>query len=364
MMDSSLDQRVSDWLERDPDPETQAELEHLVAAGDTEEIERRFSGRLEFGTAGIRGVLGAGPMRMNRLVVRETTAGLGAYLLQEIPGADDRGVVVGYDGRRKSRVFAEDAAGVLVGMGLRVFLTRREQPTPICSFAVKDLGAAGGIVITASHNPPEYNGYKVYWQNGAQIVPPHDTGIAARVEGQNDQPVLWMDPDEAKEKGLIVLLRGDLVERYLDGLEGSSIHRPDPLRGELGIAYTPLHGVAAQVAERALARAGFKRVYTVESQREPDAAFPSLRFPNPEEPGAMDAVLALAKKKTAELAFANDPDGDRLAVAVRTPTGTYRMLTGDQLGVLLVSEESSFLSSESDFLSVEWAWSLHDSSSM
>ena len=199
-MGPSQDPRVSAWLERDPDPETRAELELLMASGETEEIERRFSGRLEFGTAGIRGVLGAGPMRMNRLVIRETTAGLGAYLLQEIPNAVDRGVVVGYDGRRKSRVFAEDAAGVLAGMGLRVFLTRREQPTPICSFAVKDLGAAGGIVITASHNPPEYNGCKVYWQDGAQIIPPHDTGIAALVEAASDRPLPWTDPEEAKEQ--------------------------------------------------------------------------------------------------------------------------------------------------------------------
>jgi phosphomannomutase len=348
-MSSSLDQRVSDWLGRDPDPETRAELEQLVTSGNTEEIERRFYGRLQFGTAGIRGVLGAGPTRMNRLVVRETTAGLGAYLLQEVPGAVDRGVVVGYDGRRKSRVFAEDAAGVLAGMGLRVFLTRREQPTPIGSFAVKDLGAAGGIVITASHNPPEYNGCKVYWQNGAQIVPPHDTGIAVRVEEAKDRPLPWMDPEEAKKKSLIVSLRGDLVERYLDGLEGLSIHRPDPLRAEMVIAYTPLHGVAAPVAEKALKRAGFTRVFTVESQREPDANFPTVRFPNPEEPGAMDAVLALAKDKSAELAFANDPDGDRLAVAVRTPTGNYCMLTGDQLGVLLGAE---ILDSASDPVTV------------
>ncbi len=330
-----MDPRVSRWLERDPDPETVAELERLVESGDAEEIERRFSGRLSFGTAGIRGLLGAGPMRMNRLVVRETTAGFGAYLLQQIPDLAERGVVVGYDARRKSRVFAEDAAGVFAGMGLRVFLTRREQPTPICSFAVKDLGAAGGVVITASHNPPEYNGYKVYWQNGAQVIPPHDAGIAERIEAASGEVLPWMDLEDAKKKSLVVLLRGDLVERYIDGLGELSIHPPDPGRDEIAIAYTPLHGVGAQVAEKALARAGFKRVHTVESQREPDGRFPTVRFPNPEEPGAMDAVLALAKEKSAELAFANDPDADRLAVAVRKPDGGYRMLTGDQLGVLL-----------------------------
>jgi phosphomannomutase len=322
---------IRSWLERDPDPETRRELEQLVESGDAEEIDRRFSGRLAFGTAGLRGVLGAGPARMNRLVVRETTAGFGAYLLQAIPDGATRGVVVGYDARRGSRVFA----GVLAGLGIRVFLTDREQPTPICSFAVKDRGAAAGIVVTASHNPPEYNGYKVYWENGAQIIPPHDDGIATEIERAAKEPIPWIEPDEAQKRSLISFIGGEIVEAYLEGVRRLSLHEPDPLRADFPIAYTPLHGVGGVVAEKALAQAGFERVHTAASQREPDARFPTVRFPNPEEPGAMDAVLDLAKQVSAELAFANDPDADRLAVAVRKPGGSYRMMTGDQLGVLL-----------------------------
>lgn len=331
----TLEGRIRSWLERDPDPETRRELEQLVESGDAEEIDRRFSGRLAFGTAGLRGVLGAGPARMNRLVVRETTAGLGAYLLQAIPDGAKRGVVVGYDARRGSRVFARDAAGVLAALGIRVFLSDHEQPTPICSFAVKDRGAAAGIVVTASHNPPEYNGYKVYWENGAQIISPHDEGIAAEIERAAKEPIPWMEPDEAQKRNLISFIGGEIVEAYLEGVRHLSLHEPDPLRADFTIAYTPLHGVGGVVAEKALAQAGFEKVHMAASQREPDGRFPTVRFPNPEEPGAMDAVLDLAKEVSAELAFANDPDADRLAVAVRKPDGSYRMLTGDQLGVLL-----------------------------
>jgi phosphomannomutase len=327
----TLKEHIRIWLERDPDPDTRHEVEQLVASGDREELEERFSHRLAFGTAGLRGVIGAGPSRMNRLVVRETTAGLAVYLLQQIPDAAERGVVVGFDARRDSRVFARDAAGVLSARGIRVHLTDREQPTPICSFAVKALGAAAGIVVTASHNPPEYNGYKVYWENGAQIIPPHDAGIAAEIEKAAQEPVPWKEPD-------VHLIKEDIVEHYLEGVRGLSIHQPDPLRTDFTIAYTSLHGVGTNVALKALAQAGFRDFHTVASQCEPDGRFPTVHFPNPEEPGVMDAVLALAKDVSAELAFANDPDADRLAVAVRKPDGSYRMLTGDQLGVLLAAD--------------------------
>jgi phosphomannomutase len=326
---------VRNWLERDPDPETRLELEQLVESGYAEEIERRFSGRLAFGTGGLRGVLGAGPACMNRLVVRETTAGLGAYLLRTMPDVAGRGVVVGYDARRGSRVFARDAACVLAALGIRVFLTDREQPTPICTFAVKNRGAVAGIVITASHNPPEYNGYKVYWENGAHVIPPHDAGIAVEIERAAKEPIPWMELDEAQSQDLIPFLEDEIVEAYLEGVRRLSIHQPDPLRSDFTIAYTPLHGVGGAVAEQALVQAGFEKVHTAASQREPDGRFPTVRFPNPEEPGAMDAVLDLAKEVSADLVFANDPDADRLAVAVREADGSYRMLTGDQVGVLL-----------------------------
>jgi len=330
-----MDPRVKTWLDRDPDPETRAELQKLVRDGKDAEIADRFRARLEFGTAGLRGVLGAGPNRMNRLVIRETSAGLAVYLLAQIPGAAERGVVVGYDGRRGSAVFAEDTAAVLAASGLRVHLFDRNVPTPVCAFAVRDLKAAAGVVVTASHNPPEYNGYKVYWENGAQIIPPHDSGIGAAIAKAAESQIPWTTPEKGRRSGKITMLGEETFAKYLAGVAALSIHEPSKRRAQYAIAYTPLHGVGAQVAEPALKNAGFENVHTVASQREPDGAFPTVRFPNPEEPGAMDAVMALAKKVGAELACANDPDADRFAVAVRDSKGSYQMLTGDQIGVLL-----------------------------
>lgn len=329
--------QVREWIRRDPDPETRAELERLVATGDQAELARRFDSRLAFGTAGLRGVLGAGPNRMNRLVVRETTAGLASYVLNVVDDAKTRGIVIGFDGRRGSRIFARDVAGVLVARGFEVYLGEDLLATPVCAFAVKELGAAAGVVITASHNPPEYNGYKVYWHNGAQIIPPHDAGIAAAIDEESLAPVPFVD----FEDGQVTLLGDDIIAKYLAGVRGLSHRAASPARAELGIAYTPLHGVGARLAETALAQAGFTKVRTVSSQREPDGDFPTVRFPNPEEPGAMDAVIALAQEMDADLAMANDPDADRLAVAVRAAGGGYQMLTGNQIGVLLGADAMS-----------------------
>ncbi|MEK7706290.1 MAG: phospho-sugar mutase [Myxococcota bacterium] len=330
-----MDEQIQRWLERDPDPATRKELGELVARNDTAEIAQRFRGRLEFGTAGLRGVLGAGPMCMNRLVVRETTAGLGSYLQEQIEDARKRGVVIGYDGRHGSKTFAEDAAAVLAALGLRVHLYDRLVPTPLVAFAVRKLGAAAGVMVTASHNPPAYNGYKVYWQHGAQIIAPHDRGIASAIVLAAETEIPWLNPDEARRRGLIEALGDAMIEAYLDGVASLSIHKKGKRRAGMRIAYTPLHGVGAVIAERALAQAGFASVHTVASQREPDGDFPTVSFPNPEEPGAMDAVLALAREVDAVLAVANDPDADRLCAAVRRAPGDYRVLTGDQLGVLL-----------------------------
>ena len=326
---------VQTWIQRDPDPETRAELQALLQDGRSAEIADRFHGRLEFGTAGLRGILGAGPNRMNRLVVRETSAALANYLREKIPNAAARGVVVGFDGRRGSTVFAEDAAVVFAASGLCVHLFAHNVPTPVCAYAVCERQVAAGVVITASHNPPEYNGYKVYWENGAQIIPPHDSGIAAAIEKATKAPIPWQSLDEGRRSGRIQVLGEETIARYLQGVRGLSIHRPSARRAQYAIAYTPLHGVGAEVAERALKNAGFVRVHTVPDQREPDGNFPTVRFPNPEEPGAMDEVISLARKVGAELACANDPDADRLAVAARDSQGSYQMLTGDQIGALL-----------------------------
>ncbi|MCE9578367.1 MAG: phospho-sugar mutase [Deltaproteobacteria bacterium] len=328
------------WLAADPDPTTRAELDALVAraaAGDAAaiaDLDERFAARLAFGTAGLRGVLGAGPGRMNRKVVIETSTGLGAYLVAHVPGAAAQGVVIGYDARHNSRVFAEDTARVLGGMGIRAYLAHVPWPTPTTAWAVTSLGAAAGVMVTASHNPPEYNGYKVYWGNGAQIIPPHDDGIARAIDRAATGPLAHPPPlDELRAGGHVIELGDATMQAYLDQVAGLLVARDAPRAG-LVIAYTPLHGVGADAVERALAAAGFDQVHTEPSQREPDAAFPTVAFPNPEEKGAMDRVLALATRVKADLILANDPDADRLAVAIPDGDG-YRQLTGDQVGALL-----------------------------
>ncbi|MBX3158437.1 MAG: phospho-sugar mutase [Deltaproteobacteria bacterium] len=328
------------WLAEDPDPVTAGELRNLLAACDDggesarRELVERFDGTLEFGTAGLRGILGAGPQRMNRVLVRKVSAGLGAYLLANVPDAKRTGVLIGHDARRNSRVFAEDTARVLGGLGIRVYLAHRPWPTPTTAWAVVDKQACAGVMVTASHNPPAYNGYKVYWSNGAQIIPPHDTGIAAAIAkiGRSDQ--LAMPELEAlRRDGLVIDLDETLHDVYLQRVVELRA-QPDLDGRSLVIAYTPLHGVGALSVEGALARGGFPQFHTETSQREPDPEFPTVAFPNPEEKGAMDRVLALAAEVKADLVLANDPDADRLCVAVPEGAG-YRLLTGDQVGVLL-----------------------------
>ncbi len=330
---SALNQAIDNWLQRDPDPTTRQELLELQANEQFEDLSDHFSSRLEFGTAGLRGLVGVGPARMNRLVVRETTAGLADYLLETQVDVEERGIVITFDARPDSYQFAKDAAGILLARGIKVYLTESAQPTPVGAFGVIDLGAAAGIVVTASHNPPEYNGYKVYWGNGAQIVPPHDAGIARCIDIAATQSLSFCDLETAKEPEALVWLGPDFVKRY-----SASVHQMLPSSAStnlLGVAYTALHGVGAQLAVSTLETSGLCRVYPVASQVEPDGLFPTVNFPNPEEPGAMDAVIALAKDTQAELAVANDPDADRLAVAVRRPDGSYQQLSGDQVGVLL-----------------------------
>ncbi|KXI21345.1 phospho-sugar mutase [Photobacterium sanguinicancri] len=325
---------ISQWITRDPDPRTQQELQTLLDSGNDAELQARFSGRLEFGTAGLRGVVGAGPNRMNRLVIQETATGLGQYLLLQIEEADHRGVIIGYDGRLDSKQFAQDAAAALTAMGIKVYLTSKVAATPLVAFGVKQLGTAAGIVVTASHNPPEYNGFKVYWENGAQIIAPHDSGIAAEIDKAAAQPLHLMDLEQAEHQGLLVWLEDDFYQAYLDAQLANPLLQNHHQPAAVSIAYTAMHGVGADMAETMLKRVGFEHVYSVAAQREPDGTFPTVNFPNPEEAGAMDLVIAEAKKHNATLACANDPDADRFAVAVRDLHGEYKMLTGDQVGIL------------------------------
>ncbi|MGI2068403.1 phospho-sugar mutase [Shewanella sp. MF08487] len=333
-MNTHLQLQVKHWLENDPDSRTKAQLQTLIDSGNEAELAARFAGRLEFGTAGLRGVVGAGPMGMNRLVIRQTSAGLGAYLLDQIKDAAERGVMIGYDGRHDSFNFAHDAASVLTAMGIKVRLTSKVAPTPLVAFGVKHFNAAAGIVVTASHNPPQYNGYKVYWENGAQIIPPHDSGIAAQIERAANQAIPFLEHDDAVKQGKLTLLQDDFYQAYRNGVKQVDVLQNHTAPEKVSLAYTAMHGVGADMAETVLKDAGFTQVYSVAAQREPDGDFPTVNFPNPEEKGAMDLVIAEAKKHGAMLACANDPDADRFAVAVRKEDGEYQMLTGDQVGVL------------------------------
>ena len=263
---------------------------------------------------------------MNRVLVRKCAAGLAAYL-----GRTDASVVIGHDARTNSRAFAEDSARVFAGAGLRVYLAPRPWPTPVTAWCVSHFGAAAGVMVTASHNPRTYNGYKVYWGNGAQIIPPHDAGIAAAIArvGRSDElPMAPLDDPH------ITHLGEDTHDRYVAAVVALR-PRPELDVGKLVVAYTPMHGVGVRTFEPAMARAGFAHVHVEPSQREPDPAFPTVAFPNPEEKGAMDRVVALGTRVSADVVLANDPDADRLCCAVRDGRGGFQVLTGDQVGALL-----------------------------
>ncbi|MGW9077574.1 phospho-sugar mutase [Streptomyces kronopolitis] len=330
---AELINRAQAWLAEDPDAETRDELAKLVEAADdggAAELAARFAGTLQFGTAGLRGELGAGPMRMNRSVVIRAAAGLAAYLKAQ---GDCAGlVVIGYDARHKSADFARDTAAVMVGAGLRAALLPCPLPTPVLAFAIRHLGAVAGVEVTASHNPPRDNGYKVYLGDGSQIVPPADAGIAAEIaavgplDGVPRPEAGWETLDEA------------VLTAYLERTD--AVLTPGSPR-DTRVVYTPMHGVGRDTLVAAFARAGFPAPVVVAEQAEPDPDFPTVAFPNPEEPGAMDLAFATARAAGAgvDLVIANDPDADRCAVAVPAP-GTpegWRMLRGDEVGALLAA---------------------------
>ncbi|HEV2343512.1 MAG TPA: phospho-sugar mutase [Actinocrinis sp.] len=336
------------WLDEDPDPETREELRALIEActnadaGDSDAYDQltdRFAGTLQFGTAGLRGELGAGPNRMNRVVVSRAAAGLSRYLLDT--GHADEPVVIGYDARKNSDVFARDTAEVLSGAGLRPMILPRPLPTPVLAFAIRYLGACAGVMVTASHNPPRDNGYKVYLGDGSQITPPADERIAAAIAavgtfGSVPRGTEWETLDDS------------VLDAYLDravrAVHLTSLNPVGPR--DLRVVSTALHGVGGTVLVEAFRRAGFTAPITVPQQQDPDPTFHTVAFPNPEEPGAIDLALALAKDSNADLVIANDPDADRCAVAVpvgaegagaRRDNGTagWRMLRGDEVGALL-----------------------------
>jgi phosphomannomutase len=310
----------------DPDPLTRAETDALLARGVLEELAERFGSEIAFGTAGLRGLIGAGTSRMNRRTVARTTAGLCAYLSRSVPDALRRGLCIGYDGRHQSRAFADEAASVARGAGFVVHMFDGVVPTPLLAFSVLERAAAGGVMITASHNPAEYNGYKVYLDDGAQLRSPHDREIQREIAAVTS--VLQLPRVAGGERSL-----ADVAEAYVSAICAQVQRPPAPL--PLRVAYTALHGVGEQLALRVFERIGALDVHSVAEQATPDPDFPTVRFPNPEEPGALDALLALGERVRADVAIANDPDADRLALAARYAGGALAALSGNELGVLL-----------------------------
>lgn len=333
----TLIQQARSWIDQDPDVETVAELEKLISESDEAGLLDRFGQRIGFGTAGLRGLLGAGPNRMNRVLVAQAAAGISKYLKENF---DDPSVVIGYDARKNSDVFAKDSAQIFAGFGIRAFLFPELAATPLVAYAVRNLGASAGVMVTASHNPPGDNGYKVYDFSGSQIISPMDAEIAKHID------------EFARSGSVAALTRSEsFVEvptsvraGYLQSVSGLLNKHSE--RKNIKIVYSAMHGVGASFIQEIFKLSGLAEPAQVLSQQQPDGKFPTVSFPNPEEPGAMDASLATAKEQQADLVLVNDPDADRLAVAFRQADGGYQQLTGDQLGLILGEEMASRASRE------------------
>ena len=317
------------------DEETKEELKAI--SGDEKEIKERFYMDLEFGTAGLRGVIGAGINRMNVYTVRRATQGLADYILEQ--GGAEKGVAIAYDSRHMSPEFSDEAARTLAANGIKAYRFESLRPTPELSFAVRELGCIAGINITASHNPPEYNGYKVYWEDGAQFTPPHDKGVTEKVMAITDlSSVKTMSREEAKASGLYVTIGAEIDDKYIAQVKAQVVNQAaiDRMQDQISIVYTPLHGTGNIPARRVMKELGFEHVYVVPEQELPDGNFPTVSYPNPEAEEAFELGLKLAKEKNADLVLATDPDADRLGVYVKDDkSGEYIPLTGNMSGALL-----------------------------
>jgi phosphomannomutase len=323
----NLHDEAKAWLAQDPDPKTQQELERLIETHD-DELADCFAGRLQFGTAGLRGKLGPGPNRMNRVVVMQAAAGLAQYIKQHHP--HEASIVIGYDARHNSDVFATDTARIMQGAGINALVLPKPLPTPVLAFAIKHLGASAGVMVTASHNPPQDNGYKVYLDDGCQIVPPTDADIAHEIEHVANT----MNVQDIPTDNEWVTLGDDVLQDYIARATELITDEQRSNNQTITAVITPMHGVGGSTLHHVLERAGFPAPIHVTEQFAPDANFPTVAFPNPEEPGAMDLALKTAAKHRPDLVIANDPDADRCAIAIPSIDG-YRMLTGDEVGSLL-----------------------------
>ena len=319
------------------DEETKKEL--LAIKDDEKEIEDRFYKELEFGTAGLRGVIGAGTNRMNQYTVGKATQGLANYILEQ--GTENKGVAISYDSRKMSKEFSMQTALILCANGIKTYLFKSLRPVPELSFAIRELKCTAGIMITASHNPPKYNGYKVYWDDGAQIVSPRDKDIIGKVRAvESFSEIKQMSEEEAKSKGLLNFVGTEMDDKYIEKLK-SLILNPEIVKEQgkkLKVVYTPLHGTGNMVAERLLKEIGIENLYVVPEQKEPDGNFPTVDYPNPEDPKAFQLALELAKKVDADVVLATDPDADRLGIFAKdTKTGEYKNYTGN-MSALLIAE--------------------------
>lgn len=330
-----LRQQVTSWIENDICESSKGELLNLLRASNANDLRERMAGPLEFGTAGLRGELGAGQNRMNLAVVVRSAAGIAEYLLKTVPAVQQRGVVIGHDARRMGREFAEAGASVFAAYGITVHLFPHSCPTPLVAYATTKLDAAASIMVTASHNPPQYNGMKVYWGNGAQIIPPHDTGMAAEIAAMpGAKHCKRLELSAARDQGVVKDIEDSLIQQYMSDVATLSLHSAN--NSGLSIVYTPLHGVGQELALECLRRVGCSSIFVVEEHAKPDGSFPTVLSPNPEDTSALKMAIDLASQKGADIILANDPDADRLAVcALDKANNRYIHLNGNQIGVLI-----------------------------
>ena len=331
-MNESIKKRIDEWTRPPFDADTISEIKSLNAKNEEKELEDRFYTTLEFGTGGLRGLIGAGTNRMNIYTVGMATQGLANYI-KKTP-SKGRGIVIARDSRRFSDLFASETAAIMAGNGIPVYLFEDITPTPLASYAIRHLKAVSGVVVTASHNPPEYNGYKVYWDDGGQIIPPHDGRIIEEVQNVDSIKKIKKIPfEEGVSSGIITILRDEITAAYINDLEGVAL-RPKKTSA-IKIAYTPLHGTGYKIVPRVLDHFGFKEVITQKEQSIPDANFSTVKYPNPEEKETMKMVVDLAQRENADIIMATDPDADRMGIGFRGAAGEYILINGNQIGTML-----------------------------